>query len=74
MLLLPQTNGASAAGACRRLRSILECPPAPLRGPIRACFGVAEFNGTDTGAVKTLLVRAEERLEQARRNPERVAY
>jgi GGDEF domain-containing protein len=74
MLLLPRTTGVGGVGACRRLRSILESPPAPLRGPIRACFGVAELHGTETGAVKALLVRAEERLEQAKKSPERVAY
>ena len=74
MLLLPRTTGAAGVGACRRLQAILESPPAPLRGPIRACFGVAELHGTEPSAVKALLVRAEERLEQARKGPEQVAF
>ncbi len=67
MLLLPGATATGAVGACRRLQSVLEEPPAleetPLP-PVRACFGLAPFSPT-ASAVKTLLRQAEERLDRA---------
>ncbi len=67
MMLLPQTDATGAAGCCRRLRTILEHPvetPA-LSGPRRVWFGIACFS-PDTHSVKSLLSRAEERLERGK--------
>jgi hypothetical protein len=36
---------------------------------LQVCFGIANF-GADTATVNALLGRAEERLEQARSNPD----
>ena len=67
MLLLPGATATGAVGACRRLQSVLEEPPAlevtPLP-PLRACFGLAPFSPA-ASSVKTLLRQAEERLDQA---------
>jgi GGDEF domain-containing protein len=66
LIVLPRTADAGAAGLCRRLQGLLERPavPAPF-GPLSACFGVASYSPA-LSSVKTLLGRAEERLEQAR--------
>ena len=68
LLLLPGTTAVGAVGACRRLQTVLEEPPAveetPLP-PVQACFGVAAFSASAT-SVKALLRQAEERLEQAK--------
>jgi diguanylate cyclase (GGDEF)-like protein len=67
MLLLPGANAVGGVGACRRLQSVLEEPPAleetPLP-PVQACFGVAAFSPT-AASVKALLRQAEERLDRA---------
>ncbi len=68
MLLLPHTSDEGGVNCCRRLRPLLEDPPelpAGARGPLQVCFGLASFS-SDTSSVKSLLGRAEERLEQAR--------
>ncbi len=68
MLLLPGTASTKAVGACRRLQSVLEEPPAledaPLP-PMHACFGLAAF-APSAATVKALLRQAEERLERAK--------
>ncbi len=64
MMLLPQTDESGAAGCCGRLRQILE-QPTETPGPLRVWFGVACFS-PDTHSVKSLLSRAEERLERVR--------
>ena len=68
MLLLPGTTSMNAVGACRRLQSVLEEPPAleetPLP-PVHACFGLAAFSPS-SATVKALLRQAEERLERAK--------
>jgi diguanylate cyclase (GGDEF)-like protein len=68
MLLLPGTASMNAVGACRRLQSVLEEPPAleetPLP-PMQACFGLAAFSPS-AATVKALLRQAEERLERAK--------
>lgn len=69
MLLLPRTPDQGAAGACHRLRSILEEGPSPLPGPhigLAARFGVASFS-PEIGSSQSLLSRAEESLDRARR-------
>jgi diguanylate cyclase (GGDEF)-like protein len=77
MLLLPQTNDRGALGCCRRLRPLLEQPsPAAALSlaPFQVAFGIASYSPA-VSSVKSLLSRAEERLERARSNPrERVAY
>jgi diguanylate cyclase (GGDEF)-like protein len=69
MLLLPRAGSAEAAGACRRLRAVLEPPagsgPFP---PLHACFGVAGLT-PQIATVQGLLRRAEERLERAKAEP-----
>jgi diguanylate cyclase (GGDEF)-like protein len=70
MMVLPQTTPEGAAGCCRRLRTILESPEGgsgPL-GPAQVYFGVASFS-SDASSMKSLLSRAEEDLERARRCP-----
>ena len=68
MLLLPGAAAVNAVGACRRLQSVLEAPPAveeaPLP-PVQACFGLAAFSPS-SATVKGLLRQAEERLERAK--------
>jgi diguanylate cyclase (GGDEF)-like protein len=67
MMLLPQTDESGAAGCCRRLRQILEDPADPPgpHGPLHVRFGVACFC-PETHSVKSLLSRAEERLERVK--------
>lgn len=64
MMLLPQTDERGASGCCRRLRDLLERPqtPGPF-GPLRVHFGIACFC-TEVQSVKSMLSRAEERLER----------
>jgi diguanylate cyclase (GGDEF)-like protein len=67
MLLLPRTSDVGADGCCRRLRDVLEEPPAVEEAPLpslHACFGVAAFSPETTA--KGLLRQAEERLERAK--------
>jgi diguanylate cyclase (GGDEF)-like protein len=67
MLLLPRAAEPEVAGACRRLRTVLEQPataPGPIP-PLRAYFGVASVAPGAT-TVPGLLRRAEEQLEQAK--------
>jgi len=67
MLLLPGTTTTGAVGACRRLQSVLEEPPAleeTLLPPVRACFGLAPFQSEES-TVKKVLRQAEERLDRA---------
>ncbi len=68
MLLLPGATPMKAVGACRRLQSVLEEPPAleeaPLP-PVQACFGLAAFSPS-SATVKALLRQAEERLDRAK--------
>jgi PleD family two-component response regulator len=76
MLLLVQTPQTGAVTCCRRLQKLLEeTPPAANagpRGPIRAYFGVASY-APEASNPRSLLSRAEERLEKARTaEPERV--
>jgi diguanylate cyclase (GGDEF)-like protein len=68
MLLLPGANAVGGVGACRRLQSVLEEPPAleelPLP-PVQACFGLAAFSPS-AASVKAMLRQAEERLDLAK--------
>jgi len=76
ILLLPHTTDRGAIDCCRRLRPLLEDPRSLPEGvpPFRVSFGIASFS-VDTASVKSLLGRAEERLQQARTNPlERLAF
>ncbi len=66
MMLLPRTAEQAALGCCDRLRTLLEEPPWPLRGPLRACFGVSGLEIEEGTTITKLLSRAEERLEEAR--------
>ena len=66
MLVLPRTAEPAAVDCCRRLRTLLEQPACELRGPLRACFGVAALEPDAGGTVTKLLRRAEERLEAAK--------
>jgi GGDEF domain-containing protein len=70
MLLLPRSTDREAVGCCRRLQLVLEGGP-----PAHAVyFGVASFSPAAATA-QTLLRRAEERLERAKRDvPGRVAF
>lgn len=67
MLLLPGATAVGAVGACRRLQTVLEEPPAleetPLP-PVHACFGLAPYAPSES-SVKMLLRQAEERLDRA---------
>jgi diguanylate cyclase (GGDEF)-like protein len=67
MMLLPQTDEAGATGCCTRLRQILEQPAEPSApfGPLHVWFGIACFSH-DSPSVKSLLSRAEERLERVK--------
>jgi diguanylate cyclase (GGDEF)-like protein len=68
MLLLPHTSDRGAQDCCRRLRPLLENPeelPVGAAAPLQVSFGLATF-GPGSTTVKSLLGRAEERLEQAR--------
>jgi diguanylate cyclase (GGDEF)-like protein len=68
MLLLPGATRMNAVGACRRLQSVLEEPPAPEETPlppVQACFGLAAFSPS-SATVKALLRQAEERLDRAK--------
>jgi len=64
MLLLPHTNDKGAAVCCRRLQELLE-----ERAPLQVSFGIASFSA-DRATANSLLGQAEERLEQARGDPE----
>jgi diguanylate cyclase (GGDEF)-like protein len=65
LLLLPGATDFGAAGCCRRLRQLLETPAvegdAPPAG-LSVYFGVVNYSPA-TPSVKSLLRRAEERLE-----------
>ncbi len=68
MLLLAHTPAPGAVVCCRRLREVLEDGPAPASappGPVTAYFGISTYDSAHPNA-KSLLGRAEERLEQAR--------
>jgi GGDEF domain-containing protein len=68
MLLLPRTSDVGADGCCRRLRELLEEPPAVEEAPLpalHACFGVAAFS-PEAASAKGLLRQAEEQLERAK--------
>ena len=62
-------DAINAVGACRRLQSVLEEPPAleetPLP-PVQACFGLAAFSPS-SATVKALLRQAEERSGRGQR-------
>jgi GGDEF domain-containing protein len=67
-LILPRTAPEAAAGACNRLRGVLEEAPSPLEGgqpALAVRFGVAGFS-SDVSTPQSLLRRAEENLELAR--------
>lgn len=64
MLLLPHSTAEQAAGACRRLRHLLEHQPHEIVAPLHVRFGTASVP-SDEASVQTLLRRAEERLESA---------
>jgi diguanylate cyclase (GGDEF)-like protein len=66
MMVLPRTPEPAALGCCERLRTLLEQPASSLRGPLRACFGVAAVDAAEGASVTKLLSRAEERLEEAK--------
>ena len=66
MLVLPQTPEPGAVGCCERLRSLLEQDASPLRGPLRACFGVAAVDAEEGTTITKLLSRAEGSLEEAK--------
>ncbi len=66
MLVLPRTSEPAAFGCCARLRPLLEQPASPLRGPLRACFGVAVVEVEESTTIARLLRQAEERLEEAK--------
>ncbi len=70
IMLLPHTDEAGAAGCCRRLRSILQQPvqSAEPAGSPRVHFGLASFS-PETTTLKSLLSRAEQRLEHGKLNP-----
>lgn len=72
MLVLPRTTEPAASGCCRRLQTVLEQPAAGLRGPWRACFGVASLKAEEGQTVTRLLRQAEERLEEAKGSDGRV--
>jgi diguanylate cyclase (GGDEF)-like protein len=68
MLLLPGATPVNAVGACRRLQSVLEEPPALEKTQlpsVQACFGLAAFSPS-SATVKALLRQAEERLDRAK--------
>jgi diguanylate cyclase (GGDEF)-like protein len=68
ILLLAHTPAAGAAVCCRRLRGVLEegsVPSAVPPGPVTAFFGISSYDAAHANA-KSLLGRAEERLERAR--------
>jgi diguanylate cyclase (GGDEF)-like protein len=64
MLLLPHASAEQAAGACRRLRQVLEHRSHEGFAPLHVRFGTASVP-TDEASVPTLLRRAEERLQRA---------
>jgi GGDEF domain-containing protein len=64
LMVLPQTTGEQAAGACRRLSKVLAHLPHPLPG-VHACFALAEAAGKGA-SLPGLLRQVEERLERAR--------
>ncbi len=66
MMVLPRTSAPGAFVFCERLRTLLEQDASPLRGPLRACFGVAAVDGEENTTITKLLRRAEERLEEAK--------
>ncbi len=58
----------NAVGACRRMQTVLEEPPAQQETPmppLQACFGLAAFSPS-AATVKALLRQAEERLDRAK--------
>jgi diguanylate cyclase (GGDEF)-like protein len=74
LLLLPHTVEEAAVQCCRRLQAILERPQPPEAislAPLQACFGIARF-APATATAKSLLSRAEERLERAKVGGERI--
>lgn len=69
LLLLTQTNELGAGHCCRRLHPLLESTddlPEGARSAPRIRFGLSSFTCTST-TVPSLLARAEESLEQARK-------
>jgi diguanylate cyclase (GGDEF)-like protein len=74
LLLLPGATDRGAVDCCRRLRSLFEQPAeTDLLSPLHLCFGVASFSPA-TATVKSLLRRAEERLEQAKSVSEGIVF
>jgi GGDEF domain-containing protein len=75
IMLLPNTDEAGAAGCCRRLRNILRQPDqtAESAGSPRVYFGLASFSPEAT-TLKSLLSRAEQRLENAKLNPVEIEF
>jgi diguanylate cyclase (GGDEF)-like protein len=68
MLLLPHTHEPGAVSCCRRLGQRLKQPPAGLTvepGTTQAYFGIACYT-TSSDDPRSLLSRAERRLEEAR--------
>jgi diguanylate cyclase (GGDEF)-like protein len=66
IMVLPRTPQSGARGCCRRLAALLEELPTPLRGPVRACFGLAAVDDEQRSTITMLLSRAEEDLEEAK--------
>jgi GGDEF domain-containing protein len=64
LMVLPQTTGEQAAGACRRLSRVLAHVPHAQPG-VHACFALAEAAGK-AASLPALLRSVEERLERAR--------
>lgn len=65
LLVLPRATSQEAAGCCRRLRPLLEHPPAASLPPLHACFGIASYSPA-VSSLTGLLSRAEQSLDQAR--------
>jgi len=67
-MLLPGSSSVGAIACCKRIRSLLLGADAPAPPPVpqlQVYFGVAAYSPT-SATVKSLLSRAEERLDQAR--------
>jgi diguanylate cyclase (GGDEF)-like protein len=68
MMLLPGSTSVGAIACCKRIRSLLLGADAPAPPPVpqlQVYFGVAAYSPI-SATVKSLLSRAEERLDQAR--------
>jgi GGDEF domain-containing protein len=72
MLLLPKTVGPGAQMCCRRIQASLERPETQTLLPaLRSAFGLASVSA-DGGDGRSLLCRAELRLERAKLSPCRI--